>query len=247
VIINADDLGISDDVNDAIFDLLARNQITSATVLANGPRVGEAGSLAQSFTGSSFGVHLNLTEFEPLTRGLDRHLPIIRALQNRNRMLQLALKPAVLRAVYEEWCCQVERLSCLGFSVSHIDSHHHIHTVPCLFPALKAVQRRFGIRKVRMSRNLYSAGCEISLALATGKRIFNWALRRIYQTRTTDAFTDFATFCDAMNKTPSHSFKTIELMVHPGAVGSDQESQLLKSPWTEKIGSPIVLMSYQRL
>ena len=45
VIINADDLGINSDENDAIFGLLARNQITSTTLLANGPRVKEAAAL----------------------------------------------------------------------------------------------------------------------------------------------------------------------------------------------------------
>jgi len=244
VIINADDLGISDDVNEAIFDLLARDQITSTTLLANGPRIKEAAAYARRFTGASFGVHLNLTEFEPLTRAIDRHIPTIRALRNRNRILQLALKPTVLRAVYEEWCCQIETLFSLGFPVSHIDSHQHIHTVPSLFPALKAVQRRFGIRKVRLSRNVYAADSNISPALATSKWAFNWALKRIYLTRTTDAFTDFVTFCKTVNKEAKRFYQTIELMVHPGSAGSDEESQLLRSSWKANIDCPVTLRSY---
>ena len=37
VTINTKDLGINPVVNEAIFDLLFKNQITSTTVLANGP------------------------------------------------------------------------------------------------------------------------------------------------------------------------------------------------------------------
>ena len=246
-IINADDLGMSDEVNEAIIYSLARNHITSTTVLANGPRVKEAASRARCFSGASFGVHLNLTEFEPLTSGLSRHLSTIRALWRGNRMTLPAVEPVILGAVYEEWCCQIERLFSLGFSVSHMDSHHHIHTVPSLFPALKAVQRKFGIRKVRISRNVYSSDSKVSPALALSKRAFNWALRRIYSTRTTDAFTDFVTFYETMNEEARRSAGTIELMVHPGAVGSDQESRLLRSDWRANAVIPVNLISYRRL
>jgi chitin disaccharide deacetylase len=247
VIINADDLGINDEVNEAIFDLLARNKITSTTVLANGPRLKEAAASAHFFTGASFGVHLNLTQFEPLTRGLGPHLPTIRTLSSRNRIQRLAVKPVRLRAVYEEWCCQVDRVFSQGFSVSHIDSHHHIHTAPSLFPALKAVQRRFGIRKVRISRNVYPVDFKISPTLAISKRAFNWALKRIYATRTTDAFTDFVTFCNGMNTAGNRSFRTIELVVHPGSAGSTEESQLLESQWRANIAGPVILIPYQLL
>lgn len=244
VIINADDLGISDEVNGAIYELLGRNQITSASVLANAPRVKQAAASAHCFKRASFGAHLNLTEFEPLTRELVPHLPALRKLGTGKRALQLALKPALLTAVYEEWCCQVKRLYSLGFSISHIDSHQHTHTVPGLFPALKAVQRRFGIRKVRISRNMYSADSKISPVLAMSKRVFNRALKRIYRTRTTDAFTDFVTFCKVATQEENCSYRTIELMVHPSAAGSNEESELLQSEWKASISTAVLLISY---
>lgn len=247
VIINADDLGISDDVNDAIFDMLAKNQITSTTVLANAPRVKEAAARARCFPGASFGAHLNLTEFEPLTHGIGKHLSSIRALRNRSRIMQLALKPAVLRAVYEEWCSQVDRLVSLGFPISHLDSHQHIHTVPSLLPALKAVQQKYGIRKVRISRNVYAAGCDLSRVLDFSKQVFNCALRRIYATRTTDAFTDLVTFYENTERGSVNSHRTIELEVHPGAIDADEETQLLQSQWFDAISTPVRLISYWQL
>jgi hypothetical protein len=45
VLINADDLDINSEVNDAIIDSLTRNQITSTTLLANGPGAKEAVAL----------------------------------------------------------------------------------------------------------------------------------------------------------------------------------------------------------
>ena len=65
VIVNADDLGINHVVNDAIFDLMARSRVTSATLIANGPAIDDAVRGAREFSFVSFGIHLNLAEFEP--------------------------------------------------------------------------------------------------------------------------------------------------------------------------------------
>src|SRR5258708_6022248 len=76
LIINADDLGITSVVNDAIFDHIDRGFVSSATLLANGPAVADAAKRIQLFRKASFGVHLNATEFAPLTK--DRALsPIL--------------------------------------------------------------------------------------------------------------------------------------------------------------------------
>ena len=104
---------------------------------------------------------------------------------------------ARLKAVHEEMCAQVDLLASLGVPISHFDSHNHIHTKPFMFPALKAVQKRYGMRKVRISKNLYAPGQPMSQMLRWKKRAYNWALRNIYQTRTTDAFTELLSFCEA--------------------------------------------------
>jgi predicted glycoside hydrolase/deacetylase ChbG (UPF0249 family) len=244
VIINADDLGISDEVNEAIFDLLAGGRVTSATLLANGPRIDSVVHPFRHFTHNSFGAHLNLTEFDPLTSQLRQHLPQVRKLHNSQRMAQWILAPRFLQAVYEEWCEQIRKLFRLGFDIGHIDSHHHMHTIPGLFPVLKAVQRRFAIRRVRITRNLYSPENNISRLLAYGKNSFNLALRLIYRTHTVDAFTDLLTFCSLGPKSIA-SLNTVELMVHPGSSGSDEETQLLNSHWSDQFSRQIKFISYR--
>lgn len=69
IIVNADDLGMSEPVNEAIFQGMQLGTITSATVLSNGPAVRAATKQLHLFPKCSFGVHLNLTEFEPLCSG----------------------------------------------------------------------------------------------------------------------------------------------------------------------------------
>ena len=67
IIVNADDLGFNPAVNSAIFELIAAGRVTSATLLANGPAAEEAMAQAAATRGASFGVHLNATQFRPLT------------------------------------------------------------------------------------------------------------------------------------------------------------------------------------
>ena len=73
VIINADDFGLNGNVNDSILELISRRRITSATLISNAPAVEHAiKMIRRNGHHCSFGVHLNLTQFEPLTPIRDR-------------------------------------------------------------------------------------------------------------------------------------------------------------------------------
>lgn len=56
-----------DEVDSAIFDLMRRRRITPATMLVNGFSVAKAARELSRISACSFGVHLNVTQFEPLT------------------------------------------------------------------------------------------------------------------------------------------------------------------------------------
>jgi len=67
IIINCDDLGANAKVNDDILDLMEQRRVTSATLMMNAPAVEEAIGRIGGHRWSSFGVHLNLSAFAPLT------------------------------------------------------------------------------------------------------------------------------------------------------------------------------------
>lgn len=229
IIVNADDLGISAEVNDAIFRLMAQGKVTSATILANGPAVEQACRQIRHFPQCSFGVHLNLTQFRPLSPGAS--LLLDPEQQQMTRAIANARPSGALRqVVYDEFRAQVERVASLGVAVSHLDSHHHIHTRPFAFLPLKAVQRQFQIRRVRLSKNLYCAEDQPPTAMLWTKRIYNAALRRHYRTSTTAAFTELASYARLV-RGAIPAFASVELMTHPGAAKYAEETALLEAGW----------------
>src|SRR3989442_9867324 len=71
LIVNADDLGLTANVNRAILDGHCRGVITSTSLLANGEAFQSAVALALQAPRLGVGVHLNLTEGDPVATGLD--------------------------------------------------------------------------------------------------------------------------------------------------------------------------------
>jgi len=75
-----------------------------------------------------------------------------------NRVRETPIDTGLAQGIYDEFCAQVARVQSLGVKVSHLDSHNYVTTIPKLLPVLKRVQKRFQIRKVRITRNIYGSG-----------------------------------------------------------------------------------------
>src|SRR5580704_12941529 len=170
-------------VNASILNQLDSRQITSATLLMNAPAVEEAAYETKRYPRISFGVHLNSTQFAPLRRQEGLTTLLDDQGNFRSDLRKLRLTSGVREAIFDEWCAQVLRAIELGVSVSHLDSHNHVHTVPSLFLVLKRVQIKFGIRRVRIARNIYHKNEPTSVRLLAAKSAWNFALRNIYRTR----------------------------------------------------------------
>lgn len=247
VIVNADDFGISETANQSIIEAIECRRVTSASILANGPAFESAVRAAKRYPGVSFGIHLNVSEFQPIKKqtALTTILTPDGAFAG-NTLRNCNISFDLQKAIYQEWSAQVMRAQKCGIKISHIDSHHHMHTVPSMFPVVKAVQRRFGIRKIRISMNLYSTSdSPRTKFILVKKKLWNAAVRNVWKSRTTDGFTALSAFCE----TPVgslRSFDSIELMVHPGSNCGNDESELLIS-WRERCELPLQLISYEDL
>ena len=248
VIVNADDLGISPHVNEAIFALIENGLATSSSLIANGPAVEEACREISRYPRCSFGAHLNVTEFQPLTEpeGLG---PLLDE-QGRfisERVRQVPLDAKLSQAVLEEFCAQIDKLLSLGVEVSHIDSHNYVHNLPRMFPILKRVQKRFSIRCVRLTRNIYGPDERAPFGLRAKKAVYNFLLKHYFRSRTTAGFSGFNLFYEcATTKTMKH--RSFEVVVHPGSDYYEKEEiELLCSPWRDALPFKVRLISHDEV
>jgi chitin disaccharide deacetylase len=246
LIVNADDLGASEAINDEIFELMQSGLVTSATLMANAPGFDHAVQQIRHFPHCSFGVHLNLTSFAPLSnsRGLDVILDDSGCLSKK--LLSIPITAPMRESFLSELTAQVQRALDAGVPVSHFDSHLHIHTLPKLFPVIKTLQRRFSIRKVRSTINLLPSGKQLSGLRLLKKTAFRFALRSYYATSSPDGLGDFRDFYSLLKAGRAPRFEKLELMVHPGTTASLYSDEIvsLRSPWRDLLSADTKMGSY---
>jgi len=249
LIVNADDLGANERVNDEIFDLMQSGDVTSATLMANAPGFEHAIQRIPRFPGCSFGVHLNLTAFSPLSssRGLE---PILDENGHLSKKLfNTQITPSMCEALLQELTLQVQRALNAGVPVSHFDSHNHVHTIPKLFPVLKSLQRRFAVRKVRSTISLLPSGQQMTGLRSLKKLSFRLALRHLYATTSPDGLGDFREFYKLLKAGRVPKFRSLELMVHPGIPTPKYSDEVaaLRSGWRNLLQSGMTIGSYHSI
>ena len=158
---NADDFGSSPDTVAATVECFEQGVLTSATIMTGMPGTDAAVAFARAHPGFSFGLHLALTgdgEERPvsdpasvpsLVTGAGTLLPTG---EMRRRALLRRLVPAELD---REISAQLDALRTAGVSVSHLDSHRHLHKFGAVRASLARVLPRFRIERVRRVQNVY--------------------------------------------------------------------------------------------
>lgn len=161
IIINADDLGKSHEVNESIAEALEGKHITSSTILANSSTWDEVHRIVDDHSEASFGVHLNLTEGKALTDSLAFHKYGIVDDENcfRKSIREVSSYPdELLRAVYDEWDAQIDMVKNVErIPITHFDGHHHVHSIYAFADILCQLGEKYDVHKLR-NRYFYPRG-----------------------------------------------------------------------------------------
>jgi hopanoid biosynthesis associated protein HpnK len=155
LIVNADDLGWTDGVNQGILDAFHGGIVTSTSLLANGAAFTGAVKQAKSAPGLGVGVHLNLSDGAPVA---DRE-SVTSLLNDAGRfadgpealLWKRARRGLVLDEVEEEWDAQIQKVRDAGIRPTHLDGHKHVHMLPGLFDIALRLAKKHGIEAVRVS------------------------------------------------------------------------------------------------
>jgi predicted glycoside hydrolase/deacetylase ChbG (UPF0249 family) len=157
LILNADDYGLAPGVNDGIRRLAVSNCISSISLMANMPWARGVVQLRVSVPDLGVGVHLNLTEGKPLSRGAE-----VRSLIDErgyflppSRLLRRTIRGRVsLKECRRELQRQITRaLELTDGYIDHWNSHQGIHRFEPLLSVFLNVCREFGIRAMRAHKH----------------------------------------------------------------------------------------------
>lgn len=227
LIVNADDFGKSEDVNRAISECFDKGYIDRTTIMVNMPFAEKACEMAkEKGFFDKVGLHINLTEGQPLTEGIKNN-PLFcdengqyNAAFYRSTRLRLHMDRASVNDIYNELKAQIDKYIEFGFTLNHIDSHHHVHTNYPVLKALKSLSREYEFKSIRLSRNLYFGGGFLSRKY---KEIYNNSVKKICDNTTEyfGSYVDAQNYRNEINKTDASAFKkftnehSLEVMVHP--------------------------------
>mgnify|MGYP002624108412 FL=1 len=232
IIVNADDCGKSAKVNAAIEECIQLGCISSTSVMANMDDLEGAKVLFDKYSDRiSFGAHLDLTEAHPLTKSQilldygyfkETEEGVFMCGQNFRHTI---FPKRVREEIFKELDAQMSKLSDYGFTISHIDSHRHIHHGYGILPVFVKVAEKYHVNKIRRSKN-FMKPC---LHLYMGKA---WKMELDCLNSHFKTADYFCSFSDYHNKTINHIMErnntTFELMVHPGHPRYEEENSVLR-------------------
>jgi len=158
LIINADDFGYSDHTVDWTIKCFEAGVLSSATIMVGAAAVGRAVEFAIKNSQWSFGLHLCLTDEQPICQPTD--IPSLVTGEGvlwptRTFMLRCSLGLVKRADLEREIRAQIKRLRDLGVDISHLDGHGHMHRMPFVMQSLVRLSQEIGITSLRPAQDLY--------------------------------------------------------------------------------------------
>jgi chitin disaccharide deacetylase len=154
LIINADDFGASQEINEAVIRGYREGVLTSASLIVSGSAADGAITLARQNPGLAVGLHLVLAAGRAvLPTQVIPHL-----VDKQGRFPESCgwagvrdfFSPASRRELRRELRAQFQRFAATGLALSHVDGHKHFHVHPAVFPEVVRLASAFGARGIRL-------------------------------------------------------------------------------------------------
>ncbi|MHC4267839.1 MAG: carbohydrate deacetylase [Planctomycetota bacterium] len=153
LIVNADDFGLTSEVNHGIIQCFKKGIVTSASLLAVGEGFFDAVQLIKKNPLLDVGAHLTLTEETSILS--KQEIPTLvddygKFRKNTYQFFYDYIRKRILKSeVKKEFEAQIVKIYKSGIKISHIDSHQHIHLFPDILDIVLELARKYGIKYIR--------------------------------------------------------------------------------------------------
>jgi len=154
LIVNADDFGMSDEVNQAVIRAHKDGVLTSTSLMVTGPAFDDAVKLAREHPRLAVGIHLVTVVGKSALPHSEIPTLVDREGNFSNNSVSAGLKyyfsRRARRELKKELAAQFDRFRTTGLPLSHIDGHLHLHVHPVIFNVALALGAEYGARRMRV-------------------------------------------------------------------------------------------------
>ena len=242
IIINADDLAMTPGTNKAIFKGYDHGIITHSSIMSNGDYFTEAIDGLKNRKGLNIGIHLNLTYGKAMNYS--------QTYNDRKGIFNLGFLKILIKSIFQkefvkevkkEFELQIRNVLDSGITITHIDSHRHIHLIPKIYDIVVDLSTKYNIKRIRLINESFLDSLSIAknfdfilngglikyILLKILSKI-NSQKANLYDLRFFSILYTGTVHREIFNKlrASGHSY---EVMVHPGIAGLD-----LKIPFYDK-------------
>ena len=248
VVINGDDFGYSNSVNEAIITAHQQGILTSTSLMVTAEQTESAVKLAQQNPHLGVGLHLVLCcGKSALPPSQIPHLVDQNGYFDDNPAiagLKYQLIAAARKELTQEIKAQLELFRATGLPLSHVDGHLHLHTHPLVLKILAELAEEFAIKFIRLPNEELNFTLNIDrsnlfrkttyrlifkLLQINGKKLFSQykikSLARVYGLLQTGKIDE--TYL--LNLIPQITTDNLEIYSHPRSINQDEEFQGLCS------------------
>jgi hopanoid biosynthesis associated protein HpnK len=153
LIVHADDFGLSEKINTGIIDAYVNGILRSTSIVASGQAFDHAVALVRSNSSLDIGIHLTLVEEQPISA--PQQIPTL--VNSKGQFLEHAtiFTKQYLRGkinkqdIRRELGLQIEKILATGLTVSHLDSHQHVHMLPGIWGIVYELSKKYQIPAIR--------------------------------------------------------------------------------------------------
>ena len=149
--VNADDLGMTPGTNKAIFEGFDHGIVTHSSIMSNCDYFREAVDGLKVRKDLNIGIHFNLTYGKALNYN--------RIYNDNHGVFNLGYMAILVKSIFQkdfiteikkEFELQILRVLNSGITITHIDSHRHIHLIPKIYNIVVDLSVKYNIKRIRL-------------------------------------------------------------------------------------------------
>ncbi|MGA7964446.1 MAG: hopanoid biosynthesis-associated protein HpnK [Gammaproteobacteria bacterium] len=156
LIVTADDFGLDKAVNEAVEQAWREGILTAAGLMVGAPATADAVEKARRLDGLGIGLHLVLTDGEPVLPVEEVNLLTDSQGRFNDNMVAAGVRfffdYRARRQLAAEIRAQFEAFRRTGLRLDHLSVHKHFHLHPTVLSLVMAIGREYGLKAVRLPR-----------------------------------------------------------------------------------------------